>query len=94
MSIASKVVFISDPGHGWLKVLLPELDTLGIREQISPYSFYDTRFAYLEEDADASVYLEARRSQGYDETEFDERYTNYFSRDKARFNGQLISEGG
>ena len=85
MRIASTVVFISDPGHGWLKVLLPELDTLGIVEQISPYSFRDNQFAYLEEDVDAGIYLNARRSQGYDEPILDIHRVDYFSKNKRRF---------
>ena len=87
MGIASKIVFISDPGHGWLKVPLSELDTLDIREQISEYSFLDSQFAYLEEDSDASVYLNARKAKGFNDPIFDEQYIEYFDRDKKRFGG-------
>lgn len=47
-----------DPGHGWLKVPLTLLDELGIRDRISTSSFQRGGFAYLEEDVDASLFIE------------------------------------
>jgi hypothetical protein len=38
---SDQLTFISDPGHGWLRVPLVEIALLGIEEQISPYSFIE-----------------------------------------------------
>ncbi len=48
--------FFEDPGHGWLQVLKSELPA-GI--YISPYSYQDSQFVYLEEDCDATTYRNA-----------------------------------
>ena len=50
--------FISDAGHGWLRVPLNEL-TPAMRAKISTYSYVDHTFAYLEEDSDTSIYVNA-----------------------------------
>ena len=52
--------FINDPGHGWLEVELAELVQLGITEKISSYSYQHGKFAYLEEDCDAAIFLHAK----------------------------------
>jgi hypothetical protein len=59
-----KYNFYTDPGHGWLEVPLAELKRLGIVEKISSYSYRDGELAYLEEDCDYSVFLEAKRAAG------------------------------
>lgn len=64
----AKVVKIlhSDPGHGWLAVKLSELKMLGIEHDISSFSYVKGKTAYLEEDCDASKFIEAMRSKGID----------------------------
>jgi hypothetical protein len=57
--------YISDPGHGWLEVPLSLVDTLGIRSEISHYSFMNGNMAYLEEDLDAGILLQALMDQGF-----------------------------
>lgn len=54
----------SDPGHGWLEVPRGLLDTLGIAGDISTYSYIRGDTAYLEEDCDASRFVEAMRAAG------------------------------
>lgn len=51
--------FISDPGHGWLEVPVEEVKALAL--DITPYSYVDNRkgLAYLEEDLDAGVFVNA-----------------------------------
>jgi hypothetical protein len=49
------LLFISDPGHGWLRVPYESAFGLGI----SNYSYQDGQYAYLEEDADAGKWLRA-----------------------------------
>jgi hypothetical protein len=54
-----KLNWMVDPGHAWLVVELSELDALGIRDKISSYSYKKDNLAYLEEDCDAAIYIEA-----------------------------------
>lgn len=56
--------FIQDPGHGWLEVPLREIEKLGIAEKISGYSYIHGNNAYLEEDCDFSVFLDAKQAAG------------------------------
>ncbi len=51
--------FISDPGHGWVKVPLSLLHDLCISREISTYSYRKGDFVYLEEDCDAAVFHQA-----------------------------------
>jgi len=51
--------FFSDPGHGWMKVKRVELIDLGIEKEITGYSYQRGEFVYLEEDRDASTFIEA-----------------------------------
>lgn len=56
--------FISDPGHGWLKVPMMDLMASGISGQISEYSYQTRDFAFLEEDCDAGIFIEAEKARG------------------------------
>lgn len=51
--------WISDPGHAWLRVPIKKLFELGLADKISTYSYLRNQHAYLEEDNDAWVFLEA-----------------------------------
>ena len=53
--------FYSDPGHAWLRVPLSTLSRLDIRHRISRFSYVsnDLSTVYLEEDRDASVFIDA-----------------------------------
>ena len=55
-----------DASHAWLQVSIKQLETLQIKEKISPFSFYTHNkenkycgYAFLEEDCDASIYINA-----------------------------------
>lgn len=51
--------FISDPGHGWLKVNTRDLFALGLTpSDFSSYSYRRGDDLYLEEDCDASLFIE------------------------------------
>lgn len=50
-----------DPGHGWLKVRQDDLIALGIANNISAYSYRRGIYAYLEEDRDAVIFVDAYR---------------------------------
>lgn len=51
---------VDTPGHSWLRVPLSELDALGIRDDITDYSYQDNLYAYLEEDCDLTTFIEAK----------------------------------
>jgi len=69
----------TDPGHGWLKVSLQELQDLGIIHCISEYSYIHGHNAYLEEDCDMGVYLDAMDRDGK-RVQFVDRHTDKTSR--------------
>jgi hypothetical protein len=60
-AIANKLVFNfhSDAGHGWLAVKLCLVRELGLIGQISQYSYMQGKTAYLEEDCDATRFVNA-----------------------------------
>jgi hypothetical protein len=53
----------ADPGHAWMKVPLAELNRLGITNQVTSYSYRRGDAAYLEEDCDLSLFMDAKRSR-------------------------------
>jgi len=77
----TKYQFISDLGHGWLKVKIRELDELGINDKISGYSYKRGQYAFLEEDCDLSIFAHAKRASGV-EIEF--IYSQSTKRSKIR----------
>lgn len=62
-----KYTFFSDPGHGWLKVPIEQIKQLAIETQITSCSYVsnDDKYAYLEEDLDASTFVEAAMKVGW-----------------------------
>lgn len=58
-----KYDFISDPGHGWLKVKRSELNILGIDQQITPFSYQRGEWVYLEEDGDAELFVQTKKAR-------------------------------
>jgi hypothetical protein len=61
--MAKKYTYRQDPGHGWVQVSLFELQTLGVADKISSYSYQDGGTCYLEEDCDAEKWMQAYKSQ-------------------------------
>ncbi len=50
----SKLLFISDSGHGWIRVPKDMLERMSMKpSDFSSFSFHDERYVYLEEDCDA-----------------------------------------
>lgn len=74
-----KFDFYSDPGHGWVAVELELLDHLGLLESITSYSYIRGPRAYLEEDLDAGVLVQALKARGVD-VAFRERLARGYSR--------------
>jgi hypothetical protein len=58
-----KLKYYSDPGHGWIAVKLRVLYDLGIVQQISPFSYMRGKTAYLEEDCDMLILIEALKDK-------------------------------
>ena len=60
-----KFNFYQDPGHAWLRVPLSELRRGNLISKISSYSYMNGKWAYLEEDQDAPLYLNRLEEDGY-----------------------------
>jgi hypothetical protein len=75
--------FYSDPGHGWAKVPISILKSLGIADQVSYYSYYRKGFAYLEEDCDTGIFISAFRAKYGENPKFRE-YNARFKSSKIR----------
>jgi hypothetical protein len=77
--IKGKYLFTSDASHGWIKVPIEELKELGIADKITGYSYQtpDGKFAYLEEDADATTFVDAFQKRFNKEPEFKSKVVNY-----------------
>lgn len=56
--------FRYDPGHGWLEVPMSELFAHGLAEKVSTFSYRKGDTAYLEEDCDTPLFLEALKQSG------------------------------
>ncbi len=54
----------SDPSHAWVKVPIETLMELGIHTNISKFSFKKGEYAYLEEDRDLGIFIEAMKKAG------------------------------
>jgi hypothetical protein len=65
----------ADPGHAWARIAKSKLVTLGISDKISTYSYQKGENAFLEEDCDLTVLVNALRQRGY-EVKFNESHTN------------------
>ena len=50
------LMFISDPGHSWLRIPIVEAEKYEFKP--STYSFADHRYYYLEEDIDAADFID------------------------------------
>lgn len=65
-TVKRTLVFVADPGHGWLEVPNEDIKALGIARRISSYSYMTTRASFLEEDLDYGVFMEAAKAKGWD----------------------------
>lgn len=78
--------FHTDPGHGWLEVPLADVQRFGLANKISSYSYRQGDTAYLEEDCDAHLFVQALKDSG-SEFKYRENATNAdsFIRNLPRF---------
>jgi hypothetical protein len=56
--------FHTDPGHGWLECPVGLLIDLGIKDKVSRYSYRKLNVAFLEEDCDAALLVNALEAKG------------------------------
>jgi len=87
-----KFNFYSDPGHGWLKVSKKLIQQLGIEDQITTYSYMRNDFVYLEEDCDASTFINAYEAKYGVKIEFKYNNSNRDSkiRSYATYNAEAV----
>ena len=64
--------FYTDSGHGWLEVPKALAKALDVR--ISPFSYEDDEYYYLEEDLDAGVFTKAAKEAGLKFEVFSEHF--------------------
>ena len=57
--------FHSDSSHGYLEVDVKELQELGIYDEITCFSYYKDGKAYLEEDHDAYIFINAWKKKNH-----------------------------
>ena len=70
----------NDPAHGWIKVPKALLEVLGIADKITPYSYMNGGFAYLEEDCDATLFVKVFEEKNGKKPKFTDHYCNGRSR--------------
>lgn len=57
--LPTRLKFISDPGHGWLRVPHEVIKRVGLSlADFTRYSYFDSEYMYLEEDLDAGIFIE------------------------------------
>ena len=99
IELTTPLTFISDPGHGWLRVPVTDIAALGIEGDLSPYSFISIctephqsgKFAYLEEDDDCAVFVQACKAKNIPMPTIKEKYVEYFNRNRPRFGDPQFS---
>ena len=74
-----RITILSDSGHAWGKVRRALLNKLGIEKLISHYSYQRGQYAFLEEDCDLSILINAL-DQNNIKYSFETRHTNKTSK--------------
>lgn len=54
-----KIIYHNDGGHGWYAVKRKKLESMGILNNVSGFSYERGETVYLEEDCDASLFFNA-----------------------------------
>ena len=65
-----------DPGHGWVRFPKARLVKLGIADKISSYSYQNGDNAFVEEDCDLTVLVNALKAAGYTDIKFKSGHTD------------------
>jgi hypothetical protein len=67
-------IFHTDAGHGWLAVKRQELIDLGVMDRITSFSYQRGKTVYLEEDCDATTFVNAYEKRYGHEIKTTSRY--------------------
>lgn len=70
-----KLKFYTDPSHGWLAAKRELVENLGIKFDITHFSYQKGNTVYLEEDCDAKLLVERLKNKGVD-VDFEVRSSN------------------
>jgi hypothetical protein len=54
-----KIIYHNDGGHGWYSVKRSKLESMGVLNKISGFSYQKGETVYLEEDCDAGLFFNA-----------------------------------
>ena len=81
-----KYDFYTDPGHGWMKVKREELKELGV-ENVTGYSYERGEFVYLEEDRDASIFIDALERKSGENFEENKHLKQHISDKNSKIRG-------
>lgn len=54
-----KIIYHNDGGHGWYAVKRKKLESMGVLNNVSGFSYERGQTVYLEEDCDASLFFNA-----------------------------------
>jgi len=78
----TRYIMYNDPGHAWLKVTVQELCRLNLIGLISSYSYVskNRKYAYLEEDGDLGIFIDAKFKLDNVKLNIIDRYTDGVSR--------------
>jgi hypothetical protein len=100
--MAKTFTVFNDPGHGWLKVTLADVEAIGLEEgDFSPYSYRNGDALYLEEDCDLGIFAKRYQERTGAAPIFKDRHCNNASRIRsydsvrtsARFAANLAAMG-
>lgn len=84
---------IADSGHSWLSVPRHDVLTLGLMQEISPYSYQKGLRVYLEEDNDKWTFLNAYKAKHGDFPKISERHGNRNSDAQVRRYDPFVPDG-
>ena len=76
MEMISSLTFYSDSAHGWLAVPASEVARVGVTPTCYSYRSPCGKILYLEEDCDATAYLDALRLRNEPRPKIIERRSN------------------
>jgi len=76
----TKFNFYSDPSHGWVEVPLQLLKDLDIASEISSCYYINNSVAFLEEDADAGIFVNAITKELGKKISFNEFHSDKLSK--------------
>ena len=91
--LPTEFLVITDPGHGWLVATIDDVNAIGLSiYEFSEYSFVEDGTLYLEEDADATLFVLAYEATTKREPGLRYQEVHHFPRNKAHLPGGMSFE--